>query len=114
LAEAWKARDAATQQADKAKEEETTLRMKLEVTNNQLVQALEKAQENLDRERKAEAEAAKKISELSSQLEWERVELARVRPLLSAEEKVSTDLRAKLASSEEATNAAVADFEYAA
>jgi hypothetical protein len=36
--------------------------MELEVTNNQLIQALAKAQENLDRERRAEAEAARKIS----------------------------------------------------
>jgi TRAP-type mannitol/chloroaromatic compound transport system substrate-binding protein len=87
--------------------------MKLEVTNNQLVQALEKAQENLYRERKAEAEAAKNISELPSRFEQERVELARVRPLLSAEEKASADLRAKLVSTEVAAKAAVDDFEYA-
>ena len=113
LAEVRKAREAAIQEANKAKEEVTTLKMKLEVTNNQLVQALARVQENLDRERKAEAEAAGRIKELSSQLESARAELAEVRPLLSAEEKTSADLRAKLTSAEAAAKAANEGFDYA-
>jgi hypothetical protein len=113
LAEVRKTREAAVQEANKAKEEVTTLKMKLEVTNNQLVQALARAQENLQRERKAEAEAAGKIKELSSQLELARAELTKVRPLLSAEEKNSADLRAKLASAEAAAKAANEGFDYA-
>ena len=84
LAESRKTREAAVQEANKAKEEVTTLKMKLEVTNNQLVQALARAQENLQREKRAEAEAAGRIKELSSQLELARAELAKVCPLLSA------------------------------
>jgi hypothetical protein len=113
LAEVRKARDAAAQEVEKAREEVTTLKMKLEVTNNQLVQALTRAQENLDRERKVEAEAAGKIKQLSSQLELERAELARVRPLLLAEEKTSAGLRAKLVSAEAAAKAASDEFDYA-
>jgi hypothetical protein len=113
LAEARKAREVAAQEAEKAKEEVATLKMKLEVTNNQLIQALDRAKENLDREKRAEAEAAGRIKELLSQLELERAELARVRPLLSAEEKTSADLRAKLASSEAAVKAANEGFDYA-
>ena len=113
LTEARKAREVAAQEVDKAKEEIATLKMKLEVTNNQLVQALARAKENLDREKRAEAEAAGRIKELSSQLESERAELARVRSLLSAEEQTSADLRARLASSEAAAKAANEGFEYA-
>jgi molecular chaperone GrpE (heat shock protein) len=114
LTEACKARDAACQEAEKAREEATSLGLKVDVVNNQLLEALEKARVSLERERKVEAESAARMSELSSQLKQERAELSKVRSLLSAEGKTSPDLRAKLASAEEAAAAATADFEYAA
>jgi molecular chaperone GrpE (heat shock protein) len=114
LTEACKARDAACQEAEKAREEATSLGLKVDVVNNQLLEALEKARVSLERERKVEAESAARMSELSSQLKQERAELSKVRSLLSAEGKTSADLRAKLASAEEAAAAATADFEYAA
>jgi hypothetical protein len=114
LAEACEARDAALKEAEKAKEEATTVGLRLDVINNQLLEALEKARFHLERERKVEAESAERISELSSQLKQERDELSKVRSLLSAEEKTSADLQVKLASAEEAAATATADFEYAA
>ena len=88
--------------------------LRLDVINNQLLEALEKARFHLERERKVEAESAERISELSSQLKQERAELSKVRSSLSAEEKISADLRVRLASAEEAAATATADFEYAA